>query len=92
MADLYTVNCMVSLGGYASTLPIVHLLFQLLKKVKGSLRGAASQAFLWKEELVDNLPLYVPHIYGVGFVESIYKYFHFSSSPLTRINTTFRDK
>ena len=56
MADLYTVNCMVSLGGYASTLPIVHLLFQLLKKVKGSLRGAASQAFLWKEELVDNLP------------------------------------
>ena len=74
MADLYTVNCMVSLGGYASTLPIVHLLFQLLKKVKGSLRGAASQAFLWKEELVDNLPtvctirpticLGLPHIWG----------------------------
>ena len=89
---MMALNCMVSVGDYASSLPIVHLLFQLLKKVKGSLRGAASQAFLWKEELVDNLPLYVPHIYGVGFVESIYKYFHFSSSPLTRINTTFRDK
>ena len=27
MADLYTVNCMFSLGCYAPTLPIVHLLF-----------------------------------------------------------------
>ena len=89
MADLYTVNCMFSLGCYAPTLPIVHLLFFCVHiwtrwKVVWEellLRLFCGRRTLWTTSHC------MSHIYGVGFVESIYKYFHFSSFSLTRIST-----
>ena len=89
MADLYTVNCMVCLGGYASTLPIAQLLFQLCVHIwtrwKVVWEELLPRLFCGRRSLWTTSHC-TSHIYGVGFVESIDKYFQFSSLLLTRIN------